>query len=278
MNEKRIHAMMSLAKKELMDNVRSKWIIILSLAFVGLILLISAYGGTQTREAAQIKGYEFTMAIGSSLVVLLISIVAIMLGYNTIVAEAESKSIALLLTSALNRKDVVIGKFIGLASVLSISIVAGLGIGGLVIGFSAGFENGDIYLGFIFFSLMFGFVYLSISLLMSSWVKSNSMALAGGILLWIFFNILWDLVLFALLMASGWQMPTTPAQSVTYPSWYRYSGVMNPNSIFSMSVNALTGTGSLPEMLNVYTLAPIIILWVIVPVILAMIGFDIKDL
>lgn len=275
MDGKRRKAIFALSKKEFMDNVRSRWVIILSILFVAMILLISAYGGTQTRQESGIKGFEFTINVASSIVVLLLSIVAIIMGYKTLVDEVESKSVGLLLTSELSRRDVVFGKFIGLASVLATSIIAGLGIGGIVIGVSSGFQDIDVYGKFMVVAILFSFTYLSISMLMSSMMKRTSRALAGGIFIWIFFNIIWDLVIFGMLAASE-GIPTSG--DFSFPDWYRYVSSINPNSSFSMAANRLVGGVSLPSMLNLWTLIGILIVWIVVPMIIMVVIFNRRDM
>ncbi len=275
MDGNRKKAIFSLSKKEYMDNVRSKWVIVLSILFVALILLISAYGGTQSRREGGIKGFEFTINFASSIVVLLLSIVAIIMGYKTIVDEVESKSVGLLLTSELCRRDVIIGKFLGLASVLATSIVAGLGVGGIVIGILSGFQNVAIYGKFIGLSILFSLTYLSISMMMSAIVNKTSRALAGGVFIWIFFNIVWDLITFGVLAATE-GVPTSA--DFTTPDWYRYVTSINPNTSFSLALNNLLDEISLPPLLNIWTFVGILVLWTVIPIIIAFMIFNRQDL
>lgn len=275
----RMWTVFTLTKKEFMDNVRNKWIIVISLIFVGLILLVSAYGGAQTQQQEQgFQGYKFTISIGSSLVVLLISIVAIILGYKAIVGEIQTKSVALLLASDLGRKDVLMGKFLGLAAVLSICIFGGLGIGGMIIGVFSGFEDANLYLAFIGLSFLFSLTYLSISLMMSTFVNKRSHALAGGIFIWIFFNIIWDLVRFGILVASGWEMPADPGQTMTMPDWYYSMGALNPNSLYSMGLNRVLENADLPELLDTPLITICLLAWFVLPLVLSVLWLDRKDL
>ncbi|MFO7991783.1 MAG: ABC transporter permease subunit [Thermoplasmata archaeon] len=278
MSGSRRKAQYLLAKKEFMDKVRNKWVLFIGITFVALILLLSAYGGVQSRNEAGLKGFEFTMKVGSSIVVLLISIVAVIMGYKTVVEEIESRSIALVLASELSREDVILAKFAGLSSVLSVSIFGGLGIGGLIIGITSGFGGAIDYLGFILFSVLFGCAYISIAILMSSFVSSTSRALAGGIFVWIFFNMIWDLVLLGILMATGWSFPTDLSTTITYPDWYWFSGAFNPNSAYGTAISRLTGSTGLPELLNLPLLFCVLMMWIIIPLIIAMYNFDRKDL
>ena len=273
MDGNRKKAIISLAKKEFMDNVRNKWIIIVSILFIALILLISAYGSIS--QESGIKGYEFTLNFAPSIVVTFISIIALMMGYKTLINEIESKSIGILLSSELCRRDVVVGKFLGLASVLTTSIVVGLGIGGIVIGLSSGFYGIEMYGKFMFLSILFSFTYVSIAMAMSSFVNKTSRALAGGIFIWIIFNVLWDLITIGILAATK-GIPT--GQDFTSPDWYYFLNSMNPNSSLGMAVNRITGGTVLPELLNIWVLMGILVLWIVISIIVTFVIFDKRDL
>lgn len=279
MNHKQ-QTFLALVKKEFMNNVRNKWIFILGLIFVGVILLTSAYGGLETRGETGIKGYEFTMSVGHSIVILLCSVVAIMLGYKAVTEEVESGNMGLLLTSKLNRKDIVVAKFVGLGSVLFIAVIGGLGIGGLIIGLTASFEGGLDYLYFIMLALLFSLAYLALAFSISSIVKKRSHALTGGIFLWLFFNIIYDLVLFGILIASGWSLPDFEGGvfEFTYPAWYWFAGLTSPNMTYSAGVfNLLNGT-DIPSTLNIPVITGVLIVWIVIPLWLTLYVFDRKNL
>ncbi len=275
MSASRIDSIVTLAKKEFMDNIRNKWIIIVTGLFIALIVMISVYQGHIQDNA----GFEEIISYSNELVVLFISIVAIMLGYKAITKEVESKSIGLLLTSELDRKDVIIGKFTGLGSVLAFSIIVGLGIGGVIIGLTSGFEGGLDYVSFVIFSFLFSLAFLSISFLMSSFVTKTTRALAGGIFIWIFFNVIWDLVLFVSAIATGTELPTQGAVQLEFPDWYYMAGVGNPIDVLTYATNRVLGGAShLPEVLSIELLTIVFLLWIVVPLSLAMLFFDSNDI
>ncbi|MFO7791468.1 MAG: ABC transporter permease subunit [Candidatus Saliniplasma sp.] len=270
---------LAIAKKEFMNNVRNKWVFILGLVFVGLILLTSAYGGLESRGEAGIKGYEFTISVGSEMVVLLTSVVAIMLGYKTVVEEVESGNIGLLLTSELDRKEIVTAKFLGLSTVLTAAVVGGLAVGGVLIGIMASFEGALDYLYFMVLSLLFSLVFLSLAVLMSSVVKKKSHALAGGIFLWLFFNIVFELILFGVLVAREGVPDLTGSQvEFVFPDWYWFASLLSPNETFSMGVRLIMERIDLPAILNLPFIVGSLLLWIIVPLALSLYIFERNDL
>lgn len=267
-------AVMNLAKKEFMDNIRSKWVLLVSLLFIGVTLLVSVYETVQPGSSGGLK----SIAMYSSLVITMISIIAIIMGYKTVVNEVESKSIGLLLTSELSRKDILTGKLIGLSAVITLSIVGGLGIGGIVVGFNQGYSNVDLYLSYMVMAVLFGLAYLSISMFMSSLVSRKSRALAGGVFIWIVFNFIWDFIMIGVLMATGWEMPESVSE-VSYPTWYYFGTLFNPNGSFSMTMNKLTGNvGDLPQVMTYPVLLVALALWIVIPLVIGMIWFHRKDL
>ncbi len=275
MGDSKLHSILTLGKKEFMDNVRSKWILLLTIVFIGFILLVSVYQG-YIRDGA---GFRDIIIYARSLVSLFFSIVAIMLGYNAVSSEIESRSVGLLLTSRLDRKDILVGKFLGLGSVLAFSIIVGLSLGGIINGITSGFEDIWKYLGFIILSLMFSLSFLSLSMMMSSFFKKNSRALAGGIFLWIFFNIIWNLVLTGIAIAGGMDL-TVSAGQIEYPDWYFFAGLGNPESILSYATSNLlnTGVSRLPDMINIELLTVSMLVWIAAPLMVALLVFDRKDL
>ncbi|UCF13262.1 MAG: ABC transporter permease subunit [Thermoplasmatales archaeon] len=127
----KIGSILYITKKEIMDNVRNKWIILISVLFASLTLLVS-YAGSIYSQGWQDLG--LTVSGMSSLVQFLISIIGLMLGYAAIVGEIERGSMSSLLTLPTTRNEVLFGKFLGLGSVLTFTIVVGFGIAGIVIG------------------------------------------------------------------------------------------------------------------------------------------------
>ena len=81
-----INPIFIVAKKEIMDNIRNKWIILVTVLFAALTLLAS-YAGSIFSEGWQ--DFEITVGAMSGLVQIFISIIGLMLGYAAIVGEIE---------------------------------------------------------------------------------------------------------------------------------------------------------------------------------------------
>ncbi len=85
----------NIAKKEFIDNIRNKWIIIITILFISLTLLAS-YAGSIYSEGWQDLGS--TMSVMGGLVNFLITIIALILGYSAIIGEIEKGSMDSLLS------------------------------------------------------------------------------------------------------------------------------------------------------------------------------------
>ena len=90
-----LNAIYSVAKKEFSDNVRSKWIIAMTIIFVILTIAASFLAGQ-----GDLGGMEATVTSILSISSALIPLIAIMLGYGTISGEGESGSLYVLLFCA----------------------------------------------------------------------------------------------------------------------------------------------------------------------------------
>ena len=78
-------AIYTIAKKEFLDNIRNKWIIVMSFIFIIMTIVSSYVAGGQ----GEFGGMEDTVVTLLSISTLLIPLIAIMLGFSTIAGEAE---------------------------------------------------------------------------------------------------------------------------------------------------------------------------------------------
>jgi len=273
----------SIAKKEIMDNIRNKWIILVSIMFAVLTLVVSYFGSIMSHGWQNLGN---TIGGMTSFASFLISIIAFMLGYATIIGEIERGSMSALLSLSATRFEIVMGKFLGLGSVLCFTVLVGFGAAGIVIGVNVSNVDYLQYLAFIGITMVFGLVFLSVALFFSTVFSKRSTALGGTIFLWFLFNIILPIVFFGLLLTTIDITTITPESTLTVPLWYYILELFNPISVYSAligvtigPVSSSTGAGIIPNpsWYSPGLLLGVLIIWILVFFILAAWRFNRKD-
>jgi Cu-processing system permease protein len=269
-----------IAKKEIMDNIRNKWVIIISILFAALAILVS-YAGSLFSEGWQ--DFGLTISGMSALVQYIISIIALILGYSAIIGEIEKGSMSSLLTLRTTRLEILLGKLLGLGIILSISILIGFGLAGIVIGLNISDANYLQYVVFIAVSILMGLTFLSLGFFISCIFNRRATAMGGAIFLWVFFAIIWSLISAGLLVA------TVDITNITsLPDWYFGFQLLNPlgpyGGFISLNIGPISaGAGDIPAIVYpaFYTSELMLFaefLWFIIPLIAAIYLFNKKDI
>ncbi len=275
-------AIYTIAKKEFLDNIRNKWIIVLTIIFVILIIIFSYVAGAGGEE---IFGNMETSVIGLLAVsAILIPLIAIILGFSTISGEAESGALYVVLSYPVRRIEVLLGKLLGLGSVIIASIFIGFGFGGVVIAVTAGGESWVGFIGFILLSMFIGWIFLSLSICVSSFCKKRITSIGGGIVLW-FWGMIYGTVIIGILYGTGYTFEDILTGNV--PDWFFNSVVFSPPDLHQTAVMRAFGISTieqmgfsitLPEFLNMGILLSAHLIWFIVPLILAYYFFKRRDI
>lgn len=262
-----IHNVITIAKKEFMDNLRNSWIMILTVLFIILTLVISFVSG-----GGSLGDIELTVVGLLAIASLLIPIIAIMLGYNTISGEAESGSLLVVQSYPVSREEVYFGKFLGLGSVLAVSVLLGFGISGMVIGAVDGGTNPSGFLMFIFLTILLGFIYLSLSICFSAILKRRSTSLYAGVGLFFWSMIISSVILGIYLGTGGSFIGLTTGG---LPNWLWSSMmVLSPMDFyqtatmlgFDLQVADVSGFSiMIPDFITLTNLLVIFILWIVIP-------------
>jgi Cu-processing system permease protein len=272
-----IRSVFTIAKKEFMDNVRNKWIMALTIIFIVLTLAISlAVGG------GEIVDFEVTALGLLSISTLLVPIIAIMLGYNTISGEAETGSLQVVLSTSIRRHEVLIGKYVGLGSVLALATLLGFGISGLVIMTQASANAGG-YLVFIILTIMLGLIYLSLSMCFSTIMKKRVTSLIAGIGIF-FWAMIIGTVIMVIYFATG---GSVEGVMNGMPDWmWGAMMILSPSDMYQTSVFLGFSTSGmdvmgfsieLPEFIVLWKLIIIYLAWTFIPLVLAYLFLERRD-
>lgn len=281
----------SITKKEILDNIRNKWVIILTIIFTALTLLASYAGSIMSSGWQDLSG-----TIGSMIVLVqyLISIIALILGYSAIIGEIESGSMNSLLSLPTTRNEILLGKFFGLGTILSISILIGFGLAGIIIGLNVGSVNYGEYFFFIAASILMGLIFLSIGFSISTIFKKRSSAMGVAIFTWIFFAIIWIFIITAIVIATNPNLLNVdPSQSpedveVGIPEIIYTSDFFNPISAYSRLISLNVGTAEstpyenidldVPDYINSINMFITMCIWLFSFLLLSFWRFNKKDI
>lgn len=272
---------LSIAKKEIMDNIRNFRVILVTLIFAVLTLVVSYFGSIYSEGW---QDFGTTIALMISFIQWLVPIIGLMLGYATIIGEIERGSMNSLMSLPVKRIEIILGKFIGLASVLSITILVGFGIAGVVIALNVSHVQYDDCLQFIAATILIGLVFLSLAMFFSNLFERRSTAMGGAIFLWFFFNIIFPIILLGIATA-GIGIEKIVAGEI--PEWYYSLQLINPISVYStlvvLNVEAVTSTQSgieisYPQYYTSELMIIILLIWVTLFLFLSFWRFKIKDI
>ncbi len=236
----------AISKKEFMDNLRNRWVLVLSMIFLILTIVISYFGGAQTGQGVNFQGFRATVDGMSTITSILLPIIAIMLGYGAVISERESGSMGVVLGCPVSRYDVIIGKFVGLGLVLLTTIFIGFGVSGIIVGAIAGFNNAFEYILFMLLTFIFSMFFLGFSILMSTIASKRSTAIAGGLGLW-FSGMIAGIVLLGIWVSTGGDLHalmssyTTSGTMPVLPDWFWAGEYFNFMDIYPIGAADLFG-------------------------------------
>lgn len=251
---------------------------------VPTLVLPSSVLLAEKEESSAFGGMEETVIIHLTISVVLIPLIAIMLGYATISGEAESGALSVVLSYPIRRKEVLLGKFFGLGMVLVVSTVLGFGAGGIVIAATVGAEEGGGYLAFIGLVSLLGLLYLSLSIFFSVLSKKRVTSLVAGILIF-FWSMILGIIVFGLYSLTGGDWNQLMSGQATFPDWLWYFIFVSPMDMNQMSVMQVFGIEEAfgipivaPGFMNLANIVIAHLVWIIVPLLLALYFFDKRDL
>lgn len=277
MNLKKI---MIIAKKEFMDNVRNKWLIIITAIFLVMTIASSiAAGGGEMGEM------DVTVTTLLSLSSLLLPVIGIMLGYSTIAGEAESGALSVVLAYPVRRIDVLLGKFVGLSSIIFVSVISGFGTAGIVISIATGATEWKDYMIFMALAILLGVIYVSLSLLFSAILKRKSTALGAGIFVF-FWGMIIGTIWMGIYAATGRSLANLYSGKVSsFPDWFWYEIFLSPQdgnqtaTMLAFGKKEIMGFSfNIPSWVNLGIIVLSQLLWAIIPLILAIQSFKRRDI
>lgn len=269
-----------LALKELRDGLRNRWIAAAIVVLGTLALALSLLGSAPT-GSIRASALDISVISLASLSVYLIPLIALMLSFDALVGEFERGTMMLLLTYPITRWQVIVGKFLGHVLILFIAILIGYGAAILIMILTTGgsIEGWQAYVVMMASSLILGAVFIALGYLVSVLVKERATAAGTAIGLWLIFVVLYDLLLFGVLLVDEGQVISQQVFSalmlVSPTDTYR---ILNLSLFDGVSQAAgIAGVASGAGMSSSLLLS-VMLLWVIVPLMATLFVFQRREL
>jgi len=283
----------AVARKDFRDAIRSRMFWALAIVFGLLSIGIGGAYGYFTDELARSvpaneAGIGLVFFVQSPITIFIMFISAIIC-HKSIVGEWEQGSLKLLLSLPHTRSDVILGKIVGRAGVISVpaigSLVLGLGLGAALLGGSVltSVDFLAVAAGFLVAILVYIALYVSIFVGVSAITRSSSLAVAGSVAL-IVLQFFWSIILSILfiLLESTFDISGNA-------DWMYLLRMLMPNTAFNEVLNAsLSAMTEWPLSANAgdidavyaspWVAAVILVLWIVVPVAIGYWRFESADL
>lgn len=186
-----LNAVKTIARHELLINIRNRWTLVFAGVFAVLALAIS-YFGLVTGGALGFQGFARTSASLLNIVLYIVPLVSLLMG--TLSFTSEKSAGELLFAQPVTRSEVLIGKFVGLFASIFSATVIGFGLAGVIIGLKAGSEGSFRYPALVAFSLVLALIFLSLAALISAACRRKSKAFGVALFVWFFFVLFYDLL------------------------------------------------------------------------------------
>jgi len=182
-----------LAQKELRDALRNRWFLLYTLAFIVLSLAFS-YLALAGADMVGFAGFGRTAASLINLVLLIVPLMALTIGAQSLAGEQEKSTLAYLLAQPINRIEVFLGKYLGLTLSLLASLTLGFGISGLVMALNgSGAADPGAYVKLVVLAFLLSLTMLSVGFLISALTNKAGVAVGIGLFLWLAFVFFGDL-------------------------------------------------------------------------------------
>lgn len=254
----------AIARKELMDKLKSRWILVIGAGFSLFTVTLSYLGGAPSGIAG-FRPLDATVASLTSLVTYFIPILALTLGGGIVAEEQEKGTLEIYLASPISVGEFILGKFAGLVMALTLATVIGLGTAGGVLFFKTGAEALGTFLIFILNSVILGVIFLSVSFLVSILMNERSRVIALTIFLWLVFAILYDLGLVGLLIVTKGEIGTQAFSALLMLNPVDIFRIMNFLSIGEFKVFIGFASVEFPAYMTAPVLWGLCMLWIVLP-------------
>lgn len=273
------HPVWWIAWQEFTLNRRNRWVVSFAALYALLTIAVSIFGMV-TSGYAGFQDFVRTAVSVVNLTGFVVPLFALLLGVFSFLAQREH--LELLVTQPVSRGQVILGKYLGLLLTVLGATLLGLGIPGVVISLSVGVEGALGYGVVSLLALLLAVVFTGLAVLIAISCHRQQIAMGVSVGVWIFFEVIYGLIMLGttlyfsratlkvLLIAGllGNPIDLTRVLSllaVGGPEFFGPAGV---------TLIKLTGSGTTAGLVGLAAL----LIWVVVPVLVAMRVFSRQSL
>lgn len=253
-----------LIKYQLANVSRAKWLIAYALFFFVFVNALLMFGSDRSKATASVL----------SVILLIVPMISIL--YSSIYWYNSESFTSLLLTQPLRRSSVFLANWLAISVGLAGSFVSSTSAALLI---NHSFEKGSLVV--LFFGCVLSFIFVGLGLLTSVCIADRMKGVGVTFLLWLYFSILHDALVFAM-AASFREYPIEVPTMVLLAS--NPVDLARIQLLLALDLSAMMGyTGKiLQQALSGYMgfalVSGALLLWVSLPVLLALRIFSRKDL
>jgi ABC-type multidrug transport system ATPase subunit/ABC-type transport system involved in multi-copper enzyme maturation permease subunit len=205
-----------IARKEMRDAIRNRWVMAYAV-LLGVLGLTAAATGFENSAGMALQTFGRTTATLMNLCLLLAPIVAVLSGASAIAGEQDRGTLENLLAQPLSRSRLLLAKYVGLLASLTIATIAGFVPAGLFVAWHTGGALITHYLLFPAIAAILGAAMLGIGLLVSVSSRTAVQAQGTAVFIWFTVVLLYDLLIMGALAMSGVSVDVLAASLVMNP-------------------------------------------------------------
>ena len=200
----------------------------------------------------------------ASLSIFLLPLIALLLGHDAIVGEAERGTLMLTLSYPVTRGQFLMGKFLGHMGIIGFAVLMGYGAAALVVGLRSGAPGTDAITAFaalVGSALLMSAIFLALGYISSVLVKERATAIGLAIGIWLIFVIIYDLLFLGLLVLAGENLPSWLVTGLFFLNPADLFRLLNLTSTEAMAL--ASGMGSAGTDIGHELLVLVMMLWLV---------------
>jgi len=269
------------ARKEIQEGLRNRWVLATTLLLAGLALSLTFLGSAPTGTVG-VRALDVVIVSLSSLTIFLLPLIALLISHDAIVGEMERGTMLLLLSYPVGRWQVLLGKFIGHLSILAFATLLGYGAAAGALAVTGAEIDAQSWMAFAIMigsSILLGAAFIAVGYLVSALVRERGTAGGIAVGIWLVFVLIYDMALLGLLVVDQGQVLSGGLLNALL--------LLNPADAYrlfnltgSAGVSAFSGMAGVAQSatLSPSTLLAALAAWALVPLALAAFAFSRREL